>query len=129
MVPWYSGKPVSPARRSHINFCVYDSAWESCEAFHIDRSKKVQSWVKNDHLGFEIPYIYKGERKRYRPDFLLRMADGTFLIIETKGQETDQDKTKRAFLEEWIQAVNEHGGFGKWRFSLSKHPSDIQDIL
>ncbi len=129
MNTWYTGRPVAPANRSHINFCVYDSAWESCESFHIERSQKVSAWVKNDHLGFEIPYIYKGERKNYRPDFILRMADGTFLVIETKGQETDQDKTKRAFLEEWIKAVNEHGGFGKWRFALSRHPSDIQDIL
>jgi len=129
MVPWYSGKPVSPANKSHINFCVYDSAWESCEAFHIDRNEQVVSWVKNDHLGFEIPYIYRGERKRFRPDFIIKLNNGIFLILETKGQETDQDKTKRAFMEEWITAVNAQGGFGKWRFVVSKHPSDVEDIL
>jgi len=52
-----------------------------------------------------------------------------YLVFETKGQDTDQDKAKRAFLDEWVRAVNEHGGFGKWRWAVSKQPGDIVDIL
>jgi hypothetical protein len=35
--------------------------------------------------------------------------------LETKGQDTEQDKIKRRFLEEWVRAVSAHGGFGRWR--------------
>ena len=51
MVTWYTGKPCEYTTRSHINFCVYDSAWEASDAFHLDHSSEVAAWVKNDHLG------------------------------------------------------------------------------
>jgi type III restriction enzyme len=51
------------------------------------------------------------------------------LGLETKGQETDQDKTKRTILDEWVKGVNEHGGFGKWQCSVSKNPADAARIL
>ncbi len=56
--------------RSHINLCVFDSTWEASEAFDLDRSEHVAAWVKNDHLGFEILYVFKGVVRKYRPDFL-----------------------------------------------------------
>ncbi len=52
-----------------------------------------------------------------------------FVILETKGRDTEQDRTKRRFLDEWVQGVNEHGGFGTWRWDVSKDPGDVQDIL
>jgi type III restriction enzyme len=51
------------------------------------------------------------------------------LILETKGQDTQKDKTKREFLDEWVQAVNRHGGFGKWAWSVSTHPKDVAEII
>jgi hypothetical protein len=30
------------------------------------------------------------------------------------GENTDQDRTKREFMAQWIEAVNEDGGFGRW---------------
>ena len=50
-------------------------------------------------------------------------------MLETKGEETERDKTKRNFLEEWIKAVNEHGGFGKWKSAVSRHPGDVAQII
>ncbi len=85
--------------------------------------------VKNDHLGFEIMYVYRGVVRKYRPDFLVRLATGDMLILETKGQETEQDKVKLRYLDEWAQAVNAHGGFGDWRCAVAKAPGDIRDIL
>ena len=85
--------------------------------------------MKNDHLGFEIHYIFSGVVKKYRPDFIIRLKTGKFLILETKGQDTQQDKTKREFLDEWARAVNENGGFGKWQWAVSKNPADVAEIL
>ena len=93
---------------SHINFCVFDSTWEATEAFELDHDAKVDAWVKNDHLGFEVLYIYRGVVRKYRPDFIVRFRSGSFLVLETKGKDTEQDKTKRRFLAEWVNAVNQH---------------------
>lgn len=129
MRPWYTGKPCGPNDKSHINFCVYDSAWEASEAYMLDNHSGVEAWVKNDHLGFEILYIYRGVVHKYRPDFIVRLTNGTLLVIEVKGQETDQDKTKRRFLDEWVRAVNGQSGFGKWASDISRHPGDLEEIL
>ena len=129
MATWYTGKPCEFTVRSHINFCVYDSTWEATEAFQLDNNLAVKSWVKNDHLGFEVFYVHKGVVRKYRPDFLIRLSSGDTLVLETKGRERDQDRTKGRFLKEWIQAVNAHGGFGRWTCDVSRAPSDVLDIL
>lgn len=129
MRTWWTGKPCQPTKRSHINFCVFDSTWEATEAFELDRNPNVEAWAKNDHLGFEIFYIFNGVVRKYRPDFLIQLKTGRFLILETKGQDTQQDKTKREFLDEWVKAVNEHGGFGTWQWDVSRDPADVTEIL
>ncbi|MDA8079928.1 MAG: DEAD/DEAH box helicase family protein [Nitrospiraceae bacterium] len=129
MRTWYTGKPCEHTIKSHINFCVFDSTWEASEAFELDRNKNIDAWVKNDHLGFEILYVFEGIVHKYRPDFIIRLKSGSHLILETKGQDTQQDKTKRKFLDEWVRAVNSHGGFGKWQWAVSKAPADVGGIL
>jgi len=126
---WYTGKPCERTKKSHINFCVYDSTWEASDAFALDHSPLVEAWVKNDHLGFELLYLYRGIVRKYRPDFLVRLKSREMLILETKGQVTEQDRTKLRFLDEWVRAVNAHGGFGRWRWATAEGPSAIQDIL
>ena len=129
MRTWYTGKPNERAERSHINFCVYDSTWEASEAFELDHNPTIEAWAKNDHLGFEVVYVYRGVVRKYRPDFLIRLKSGKMLVLETKGQDDEQNRTKRRFLDEWTRAVNEQGEFGTWEWDVSKDPSDIKDVL
>jgi type III restriction enzyme len=129
MRTWYTGKPCERTHRSHINVCVYDSTWEASDAFALDDSDAVAAWAKNDHLGFEVLYVYRGVVRKYRPDFVVRLKNGDFLVIETKGQDTEQDKVKRRYLDEWTQAINAQGGFGRWHSAVAKNPGEIRDIL
>ena len=129
MRPWYTGKPCEYTQKSHISCCIFDSTWEASEAFELDRNDYVDAWVKNDHLGFEILYIFNGVVRKYRPDFIVRLKNGNLLILETKGQPTRQDEAKWGFLDQWIQAVNQHGGFGYWQREVSRNPSDVRPIL
>ena len=129
MRTWYTGKPCEFAKHSHINFCVYDSTWEASESRELDHNENVTAWVKNDHLGFDIFYIHDGIVRKYRPDFIIRLKSGDFLVLEVKGQNTDRDKAKRHALKEWVEAVNEEGRFGRWHCDMSTKPSDIKDIL
>ncbi|MCP9440494.1 MAG: hypothetical protein NHB36_11470, partial [Nitrospira sp.] len=129
MRTWYTGKPCERTSKSHINVCVYDSTWETSDAYVLDHSDAVNAWVKNDHLGFEVLYVYRGVVRKYRPDFLLRLKNGDYLVLETKGLDTEQDQMKRRYLDEWTQAVNTHGGFGRWRWAVAQHPGEIRDVL
>jgi len=129
MRTWYTGKPCEVVRKSHINFCVFDSRWEASEAFELDRNSNVVAWAKNDHLGFEIPYTFEGVIHKFRPDFIIKLVNGTALILETKGQDSQQDRTKREFLDEWVRAVSGHDGFGKWAWAVSRNPKDVGQIL
>jgi len=129
MPRWYTGKPCQRTAKSHINVCVYDSTWEATDAYVLDTSEEVAAWAKNDHLGFEIYYFYAGQPRKYRPDFLVRLTNGLMPIVETKGEETDEDRAKHKALREWVEAVNTHGGFGRWEAAVARRPGEIWDIL
>ncbi len=60
---------------------------------------------------------------------MIRLVNGKYLVLETKGIDNQQNKTKREFLNEWIEAVNNHGGFEKWHWNVSFQPSDMEQIL
>ena len=129
MLPWYTGKPCEHTSHSHINMSVFDSRWEASEAFELDRSPNVRAWAKNDHLGFEITYSFRGIIRKFRPDYLVWLMNGEMLVLEVKGQDNEEQQTKREFLAEWVRAVNAQGGFGTWATDVSRHPTDIHAIL
>lgn len=129
MKTWYTGRPCEAVKKSHINLCVFDSTWEASEAFELDRNENVVSWVKNDHLGFDIHFVFKGIVKKYRPDYLIKLKNNEMMILEVKGVDSQENKTKREFLDEWVKAVNSNGGFGKWKWAVSKNPADLKKIL
>ena len=129
MRPWYTGKPCERTKRSHVNVCVLDSAWEASDAFVLDCAPEVAAWAKNDRLDFEVLHVHRGVVRKYRPDFLVRLASGGMLVLETKGRESDRDRTTRRFLAEWVEAVNRHGSFGHWSWAVSTSPGDIRNIL
>lgn len=129
MLAWHTGRPWADTERSHINRCVFDSTWEASEAFALDRHPDVTAWAKNDHLGFEIVYVFDGVVRKYRPDFLVKLNTRTTLVLEVKGQDSPQNQAKRATLDEWTRAVTAHGGFGHWRWAVSTTPSDIADLV
>lgn len=129
MPAWYTSKPCALSNHSHISHVVYDSGWESAEQFELDHNEHIESWVKNDHLGFIINYIYNGIVHKFYPDFLIKMKNDKMLVLEIKGKDDEQNRVKREALKEWIDAVNSDGRFGKWYSDVSFRPSDIKDIL
>lgn len=129
MRTWYTGKPCEWTQKSHINHVVVDSTWEASEAYVFDKNRLVKSFVKNDHLGFIIHYNYQGIIRKYDPDFIVKMSNGKYLVLEIKGQDDEKNRTKRSYLKEWTKAVNTHGGFGEWHSDVSFHPSDIEGII
>ncbi len=84
---------------------------------------EVICYVRNDHLGFTIPYTSNGEEHSYTPDFLARVdhgrgpADPLNLILEVSGPKLKKKAVKVSTARSlWTPAVNNHGGFGRWAF-------------
>jgi type III restriction enzyme len=114
---------------SHVTLDGIDgNSWEKkvaqvCEKMVNDG--KLISYVKNDHLGFSIPYVHLGRTHEYWPDFLLRLPPdedtGLFrtLILEVSGGQKDAKQTRAkadTSRNMWCPAVNQHGAFGRWGY-------------
>ncbi len=129
MRPWHTKKPNDYSIKSHINYAVHDSPWEAHTVFELERNSNVKSWVKNDHIGFGINYIYNGILHTYYPDFLICLNNGITLVLEIKGRDDDQNRTKRTFLKEWVEAVTEDGKFGVWTSDVAFSQSEVKGII
>lgn len=129
MRTWYTTKGNQPTRKSQISHVVGDSSWEIFAATLFDGSDLVSAYAKNDHLGFQIYYLWGGSRRRYVPDFIVRLANGKILILEIKGQDSPMNVAKRDALALWVEAVNAKGGFGSWCWDVAFKPAQIQDVL
>lgn len=127
---WYTSKPTQPIQKSQISHIVIDSGWEKIGIeFERDRIPNLLSWVKNDHLGFEIYYLWQGQTHTYYPDFIVKFSDNRHLILEVKGQETEQDRAKWSAAKQWIEAVNSNGSFGTWEFKVLKDPKELFELV
>ena len=83
---WKTG----PRASCHINWVVLDSDWEAEFCRVAEAHPRVRAYVKNQNLGFEVPYRYGSEPRRYLPDFIVLVDDGQattplHLVVEIKG--------------------------------------------
>lgn len=133
-VRFVTRKRVYETRTSEVSHVTLDgrdgNTWENLLAYECEMLANegvVTSYVKNDRLGFDVPYVHEGVTHRYVPDFLLKLApdpddpDGLerTLIVEVSGGQKNQ--RLRAVKAEtarnvWCVAVNNHGGFGRWGY-------------
>jgi type III restriction enzyme len=129
MRTWYTTKPCAETAKSQISHVIYDSTWEKAVAGFCEKEPQVVAWVKNDHLGFKVRYLYRGSSRNFFPDYLIRLINGKTLILEVKGQDSEQNRAKRAAMKTWVKAVNEHGGFGQWCFDYVTESEKIDDVI
>lgn len=122
--------------KCHINFVPCDSNWEAKFAQSLEEMDEVWAYVKNQNLGFKIPYTFEGRPGNYYPDYLLRVDDGRGasdllnLVVEISGQEL-QDKEAKVETGEklWVPAVNAERTFGRWGFLEITDPWDAQNTV
>jgi type III restriction enzyme len=108
---------------SHINLVPCDSNWEAKFAQTLESMKEVKAYVKNQNLGFKVPYTFEGRPGNYYPDYLLRIDDGRGmddllnLIVEISGQDLKQKQAKVDTANKlWVPAVNAEAVYGRWAF-------------
>jgi len=75
-VDFWTSKKVRDIAKSHLNYVVQDSKWEQSAAYHLDTHPRVAAFVKNQGLGFAIPYLHNGQQHSYIPDYIVRVEDG-----------------------------------------------------
>jgi type III restriction enzyme len=85
---------------------------------------QVRAYVKNHNLGFEVPYRFGSENRKYRPDFIVLVDDGhgpddlLHLVVEIKGYRGEDAKEKKATMDTyWVPGVNNLGTYGRWAFA------------
>lgn len=117
-VNFYTTRKPYPVVKSHVNAVVPDTdKLEQSAAYRIDKHPRVRAFVKNEGLGFAVPYQYNGEAREYLPDFIIASKDGRYLILETKGYDPMKE-IKKAAAERWVDAVNAEGSFGLWAYRM-----------
>jgi type III restriction enzyme len=101
----------------------------------LDESPGVRAWAKNHRLGFEIPYLHSGIAHSFIPDFLVDVVapereDGVeHVVVEVKGLEREQDRSKDVGAARWIAAVNHWGRLGHWRYAKIHSPHQLKAVL
>lgn len=126
-------KDVYATQKSHVNYVVMDSDWEGIAAKTLEELPQVISYVKNQFLGFAIPYVKEGKDKNYFTDFIVQCKgkDGKIknLMIEISGFSKDKAEKKWFVENRWIPAVNalkEKYGYPEWHFI--EIANDIRNI-
>jgi type III restriction enzyme len=110
------------------------NSWEQKMAQVLEDMDEVICYVKNQGLGFLIPYTLNGQQKNYMPDFIVKINEGKDdclnLIVEVSG-EARKDKAAKVSTTRnlWLPAVNQHGGFGHWEFIEITDPWDAENEI
>ena len=85
----------------------------------------IQCYVRNDMLELTVPYEFYGQPRAYEPDFVVRMADGSHVLLEVKGAEPAEVSAKHQAAQRWVTAVNRWGRLGSWRFLACHDPQRL----
>ena len=124
--------------KSHVNWVVCDSDWEAEFARVAETHPRVRSYVKNQGLGFDVPYLYGSTSRKYIPDFIVQIDDGRpdllNLVVEIKGYRGEDAKEKAATMRNyWVPGVNNLEKFGRWGFaeftSVFEIDSDFNKLI
>lgn len=109
---------------SHVNYVVCDSDWEAEFARVVEAHKSTIAYVKNQALGFEVPYRVGSVSRRYIPDFIIQLDDGRGpddplnLIVEVKGFRGFDEQIKAETMKNlWVPGVNNLKSYGRWAFA------------
>jgi type III restriction enzyme len=127
-------------RHSHINWVVCDSDWEAEFCRVVEDHPRVRAYVKNQALGFEVPYLYGSTPRKYIPDFIVKVDDGhgpedlLNLVVEVKGYRGEDAKDKASTMRNyWVPGVNNLGTLGRWDFkeftSVFEMASDFDKLI
>ncbi|MDZ7749412.1 MAG: hypothetical protein U5K43_11845 [Halofilum sp. (in: g-proteobacteria)] len=95
-------------KKSVFNRVIGDSHFELRFASFLEDCNDVAAYAKNYlAVHFKLDYVNAdGDISNYYPDFLVKLADGRVVVVETKGQEDQDVPLKMARLRQWCEDIN-----------------------
>jgi type III restriction enzyme len=100
------------------------------------------AYVKNQGIGFRIPYTHEGRPGNYFPDLIVKLDDGRGpadplnLVLEVSGQKKKEKASKvQTARTMWVPGVNNLDASGRWDFlevdgsNLHKTKAEIRRLL
>ena len=105
--PFPFSKKIFEAKKTIFNYCACDNEYELKFAKFLDNSRDVLSFAKIPlNLGFCINYIDNSSSLRhYYPDFVVKVKDENYWLIETKGLEDVNVKFKDQAALLWCENI------------------------
>jgi len=134
-VNYHTVRPVEELVKSHLNRAMVQSDWERRAIEIMEKLDCVESFTPNDRqIGLLIPYEYEGHHHNYEPDFIAKLQNNMFVLLEIKGKagrihNEDQLLAKNAAAKKWVAAVNNLGRFGQWIYEICEDIGNLRTVL
>ena len=134
--PYPFSKKLFESKKTIFNFVACDNEFELDFAKFLHRSEDVISFSKlPQQFGFSIQYTDKRANIRhYFPDFILKLSDKEFCIIETKGREDVEVALKDQAAQNWCKNATKLTKFN-WQYLKVKqhdfeklHPDSFKEL-
>ncbi|HEY4301290.1 MAG TPA: DEAD/DEAH box helicase family protein [Candidatus Didemnitutus sp.] len=108
--------PAIPAVHTAFNLVTCNRGLEAAMSQFLDRAPDVVAFAKNaGPQALRIDYSTRQSQLAfYTPDFLVRLADGGHLLVETKGRVDRDVPLKARAASAWCKATAK--GRSKWRY-------------
>lgn len=125
-------------KKSLFNRIIGDSSFELQFAAFLEKCEDVISHSKIYlAVGYKLDYVNSdGDISIYYPDFLVKMTDTEFFVVETKGQEDFDVPLKMQRLKQWCEDINRAQHDKKYDFvyvdqeSFEKyHPKSFRQLV
>ena len=128
-----TNRTVWPTQKSHVNYIIAeDNSWQQIAAQTLDRMDCDVAWVRNQYLGFRIPYTVGDENKEYQPSFIVKTKDVN-LIVECEdfdGDKSGSKEAKRHYLKDyWLPAANNLKTYGQWQLLEVKDIDRLEEEI
>lgn len=122
--PW--SRQTVEGKKTVFNLTPVDSTLEARFAVFLDRAPDVTAWAKlTMNTRFALEYISRaGALRYYYPDFVARLDDDAYLVLETKGLEDLDVALKDRRARRWCQDATRLAG-REW--SYEKVPQKLFD--
>jgi type III restriction enzyme len=135
--PFPFSKVLFKAAKTIFNYVACDNEYEKRFAKFLENSEDVTSFAKfPEQFGFFIHYQDKlANLRNYYPDFIVRLSNGDYWIIETKGREDTDVILKDASAINWCSNASRLTN-KKWDYLKvlqqefeSFNPSNFSELL
>lgn len=140
-VNYLTRRPVHFLKKSHLNAAPLDSdgrggsVGERSVIDKLEELDEVVAFTPNDkNIGLVIPYELDEVAHTYEPDFIVRLADGTYVVLEVKGgggliHEPNKTTAKSQAAKKWVAALNNAKFAGRWGWVLCTETAKLAGQL